>query len=66
MKLYAEVPRFRNRQVAQDLALVAWVYVWIRIGIHVRALVDRLADPARRSSGPGAVSPEPSSTSAPR
>lgn len=45
MKLYAEVPRYRNRQVLQDLALVAWAYVWIRIGLHVRSLVDRLAEP---------------------
>lgn len=45
MKLYAEVPRFRNRQIAQDLALLLWSYVWIRIGMHVKALVDRLAGP---------------------
>lgn len=45
MKIYAEVPRFRNRQILQDVALVAWGYIWIRIGIHVKSLVDRLAGP---------------------
>ncbi len=38
---------FRNRQVLQDLALVAWSYAWIRIGMHVHALVDRLAEGGR-------------------
>lgn len=47
MKLYAEAPRFRNRQIAQDLALVVWAWVWVRIGFHVRDLVDRLAQPGR-------------------
>lgn len=45
MKLYAEVPRYRNRQLLQDLALLVWAYVWIRIGIHVGSLVNRLAEP---------------------
>lgn len=45
MKLYAEMPRYRNRQVLQDLALGVWGYVWIRIGLHVKSLVDRLAEP---------------------
>lgn len=45
MKLYAEVPRFRNRQLLQDAALLLWAFVWIRIGMHIRSLVDRLAGP---------------------
>lgn len=45
MKLYAEVPRFRNRQLLQDAALLVWAYVWIRIGLHMKSLVDRLAGP---------------------
>lgn len=47
MKLYAEMPRFRNRQLVQDAALLVWAYVWIRIGLHVKSLVDRLADPGQ-------------------
>lgn len=45
MKLYAEMPRFRNRQLLQDAAVIVWAYVWIRIGAHVKTLVDRLAGP---------------------
>ena len=44
-KLYAEVPRYRNRQVLQDLALLAWGYLWARVGMHVHDLVMRLAGP---------------------
>lgn len=47
MKLYAEVPRFRNRQILQDGASLLWIYFWIRIGAHVRSLVDRLAGPGQ-------------------
>lgn len=47
MKLYAEVPRFRNRQLAQDLALLVWGFVWVRIGMHVYDLVLQLAEPGR-------------------
>lgn len=44
-KLFAEVPRFRNRQLLQDLGLLAWSYLWIRVGMHVYGLVLRLAEP---------------------
>lgn len=46
-KLYAEVSRFRNRQVMQDLGLLAWSYLWIRVGMHVYDLVLRLAEPGQ-------------------
>ena len=47
MKLYAEMPRFRTRQILQDAALVVWAVAWVWIGLHVRSLVDRLAEPGR-------------------
>ena len=47
LKLYAEVSRFRNRQILQDLGLVLWSIVWVRIGMHVYDLVLRLAEPGR-------------------
>ena len=46
-KLFAEVPRFRNRQILQDVALLVWSYLWIRVGMHVYDLVVRLAEPGR-------------------
>lgn len=46
-KLYAEVPRFRNRQLVQDAGLLLWSFLWIRVGVHVHDLVLRLAEPGR-------------------
>lgn len=45
MKLYAEVPYFRTRQILLDAAVLLWVIVWVRIGIRVHELVARLAEP---------------------
>ena len=45
MKLYADVARFRNRQILQDLALLLWSALWIRIGMKIDELVNRLAAP---------------------
>lgn len=45
MKLYADVARFRNRQVLQDLALLLWIVLWVRIGLKIDELVNRLATP---------------------
>ena len=47
MKLYADLPSTRVRQVVTDLAAVAWVYLWIRLGIWLDHLVGRLAAPGR-------------------
>jgi hypothetical protein len=47
LKLYAEVARYRNRQLAQDLGLLLWAFVWVRVGMHVYHLVLRLAEPGR-------------------
>ncbi len=47
LKLYAEVPRYRNRQLLQDLGLGLWSLLWVRVGVHVHDLVLRLAEPGR-------------------
>ena len=47
MKIYAETPGFRTRQIVADLALAAWVFLWIRIGLRVKELVDALGAPGR-------------------
>ena len=47
MKLYAEAPRWRTRQIASDLAVLLWVVVWVRVGRWVHELVLRLQGPGR-------------------
>ena len=53
MKLYAEVTGVRVRQILFDVALVLWVYVWVRIGMRVHDLVEALAAPGRAPGGRG-------------
>ena len=47
MKIYAEVPYFRTRQILLDVAVLLWIYVWVRVGLFMRDLVERLAGPGR-------------------
>lgn len=47
MKLYADRPVTVIRQLLTDLLVVAWVYVWIRVGKYVYDLVEKLAVPGR-------------------
>jgi hypothetical protein len=53
MKLYAELPAYRTRQIIGDLFLVAWLVVWIWIGMSTFELIENLAEPGRllESSG---------------
>lgn len=53
MTLYAALPARRIRQVAADLLMLAWVLVWIRIGMAVHASTMELAGPGRRLEGAG-------------
>jgi hypothetical protein len=45
--LYAETPALRLRQVLLDVGLVIWVLVWVRIGLWLNDLVQRLEGPGR-------------------
>lgn len=54
MKLYAEMPRHRLRQVAGDAAVVAWVALWTRVGMWMDTLIHRLQGPGRAIEGAGA------------
>jgi hypothetical protein len=47
MKLYAEVRRYRIRQILNDILMALWVIVWVRIGFIVHDLVSKLAGPGR-------------------
>jgi len=46
VRLYAEITAMRVRQVAGDLAVLAWVVLWALAGITLHGLVDQLATPA--------------------
>ena len=54
MKIYAERPGLRARQVLSDVMVVVWVVVWVRIGMRVHDLVEALATPGRRMEEAGA------------
>jgi hypothetical protein len=45
MKLYAESPGYRARQILQDVAVVVWIIGWTVTGATVHGLVARLAVP---------------------
>lgn len=42
MKLYAELPQRRTSQALLDISLVAWGTAWIRLGMLISDLIDRL------------------------
>ena len=47
MKLYAELPSQRYRQALFDALAVTWCYLWIRIGMYLNDLVDKLSSAGR-------------------
>jgi len=48
MKLYADTSVQRSLQIVGDLALVAWIWVWIVIAQKVHAATLELATPGRK------------------
>ncbi|KRE62888.1 hypothetical protein [Nostocoides sp. Soil756] len=54
MKLYSDLPGRRAAQVAADLGVLAWVYLWVRIGQRVREATLSLGEPGRRLQDAGA------------
>jgi len=47
MKLYAELPTQRSRQAFFDLFMVAWCWAWIRVGMYLNDLVEKLSAAGR-------------------
>lgn len=45
MKLYAELPAVRARQLAGDAAVAIWAILWVRAGMALHDLVARLTEP---------------------
>jgi len=48
VKLYAETPGLRARQLLGDLATLAWTAGWVAAGLALYRLVERLAVPGAR------------------
>jgi hypothetical protein len=47
MKLYAENTTYRLRQIVQDVLVLLWIALWVRIGLFMHDLVQNLAAPGR-------------------
>jgi hypothetical protein len=58
MKLYADLPARRTRQVAGDLLLLIWILVWIQLAVVVHEATLALAVPGRliQEAGTGLAS----------
>jgi hypothetical protein len=48
VKLYAETAGRRTRQLAGDLAVLAWTAAWVAAGVALNRLVEKLAVPGER------------------
>jgi hypothetical protein len=48
VKLYAETPGLRTRQLVGDLAVLAWTAAWVAAGVALYRLVEKLAVPGER------------------
>lgn len=53
MKLYADLPARRTRQVVADVGLVLWVLLWVWAARVVHGATMQLAEPGRRLEGAG-------------
>jgi hypothetical protein len=53
VKLYADRLPTAVRQILTDIAVVLWVYLWIRAGLWVNDMVERLGVPGQRLESAG-------------
>jgi hypothetical protein len=53
VKLYADRIPTALRQLLTDLAVVIWVYLWIRVGLWVHDMVAKLAVPGQKLESAG-------------
>lgn len=51
--LYAETPGLRTRQLLADMGVALWVFLWVRSGIWLHALIERLEEPGREMEEAG-------------
>ncbi|WP_370893267.1 hypothetical protein [Janibacter sp. GXQ6167] len=48
MKLYADTPVRRTRQIIADIAIIAWVIFWVRAGQRVYGTTMEMAEPGHQ------------------
>lgn len=53
VKLYADRPGARARQLLTDVFVVAWVYVWVTLAMKLYDLIQKLAVPGQKLEGAG-------------
>ena len=53
MRIYADVPAARTRQVATDLFVIGWTVVWIWAAVKLYELVNKLAVPGQKLASAG-------------
>jgi len=53
MKLYADSPAHRTRQICGDVLLVVWIVVWVRVADKVHDVTLLLATPGERLNEAG-------------
>ncbi len=53
MKLYAEAPARRTRQILSDLAAAAWIALWVWLAVKLYNLVEKLAVPGQKMASAG-------------
>ncbi|MDG4832680.1 hypothetical protein O7627_25715 [Solwaraspora sp. WMMD1047] len=53
MKIYADRFPTAARQFVTDLLAVAWVYLWVRAGMWLHDLIEKLAVPGQKLEGAG-------------
>jgi hypothetical protein len=53
VKLYAERLPTASRQLLTDVIVVVWVYLWVRAGLWVHAMVEKLAVPGQKLQSAG-------------
>src|SRR5262249_47001610 len=53
VKLYADRTPVAIRQLVTDALVVVWVYVWIKLGMMLFDLIQRLALPGQKLEGAG-------------
>ncbi|GIM89003.1 hypothetical protein [Paractinoplanes toevensis] len=53
MKLYAERIPTAIRQLLTDIIVIIWVYLWIRAGLWVHDMVEKLAVPGQKLQSAG-------------